>query len=385
MNIIILGSTGSIGKSTVAVASNLTNIKVTGLTAHTNLKQLKINIRKLKPQFVVLTNEKTYNKDLGKFKQEFPKVKFLKGMPGIVKLLKMEEVDLVVNGLSGFAGLEPTLEALKADKKVAIANKESIVMGWFLIEENIKYTGQLIPVDSEHSAIYQILSKENKKDIYRITLTASGGAVYNETPDSLKKVNIKDCLNHPNWDMGVKVTVDSATLMNKGLEVIEAHNLFNLPFEKINVYIHPQSVIHGLVEFNDGTVLAHMSRADMKIPIQYALTQPRRGPELVGRLTVKDLKNLNFSKPDTRKFPCLNLALEAGKQGKAKPILLCAADEVAVSSFSKGNIKFPQIPRLIDKTLSKNFSNTIKNMEDVRQLYYKGQEYARRLIAKDKI
>ncbi|MGM0441569.1 MAG: 1-deoxy-D-xylulose-5-phosphate reductoisomerase [Elusimicrobiota bacterium] len=380
MNIAILGSTGSIGESTVDVAVNLSDINVTGITAHTNIKVLRNNIKKLSPGVVVITHEESYKTNIKKLKQEFPAVEFLSGMEGVKVLIQREDVELAVNGLSGIAGLIPTLDALEANKKVAIANKESIVMGWFLIKESMKYPSQLIPVDSEHSAIYQMLTQENKRDLRQITLTASGGAVYDKTVRELEEVDIKDCLKHPNWDMGVKVTVDSATLMNKGLEVLEAHNLFDLDFEKINVYIHPQSVVHGLIEFEDGTVLAHLSRADMKIPIQYALTQPGRKTTPVSRLKVEDLKNLNFSRPDTEKFPSLDLALQAGKQGGEKPILLCAADDVAVEAFSEGLIKFTDIPRIIEETLAENFSNSIKDIQTLKYVYKRGQKYARKLI-----
>ncbi|MFW6134917.1 MAG: 1-deoxy-D-xylulose-5-phosphate reductoisomerase, partial [Elusimicrobiota bacterium] len=349
MKIVILGSTGSVGRNVLEVCKNLEDIEVCGITANKGIELFDKQLQYIRPQKAVIADGDSYKKYLDSFDNNFTDL--FCGSEKIIELVETDEVDMVVNALSGIAGLEPTIRALKKGKKVATANKESIVMGWNLIKDNIKYQDQLIPVDSEHSAIYQSIKGEIKENIKKIILTASGGAVYNLSTRELEKVKVNDCLSHPTWDMGHKITIDSSTLMNKGFEIIEAHNLFSIDYSKIEVFIHPQSLVHGMVEYIDGSIIAHISQTDMKLPIQYALTHPFRKKSPVRRLSIDEMNKLEFFRPDEEKFSCLKIAVQAGKQGGIKPIILCAADEVAVEAFSKGKIGFTDIPKIVENAM----------------------------------
>ncbi len=371
MNIAILGSTGSIGTNSLLVSKKLNNVKVIGLTANCNVGELLKQVTETSAKIAVIADEKSYKKNRDLFSAK--KTTLSSGYRGIENLVEDDRVDVVINGLSGFAGLKPTLAALKAGKKVALANKEAIVMGWHLIKNEIKYKGQLIPVDSEHSAVFQLLIGENFKNVSRIILTASGGAVYNRK--DLENVTPSECLAHPNWDMGEKITVDSATLMNKGLELIEAHNLFGISYDKLGVYIHPQSVVHALVEYIDGTITAHMSQPDMRIPIQYALTTPDRYPGGYKKLSVDDIKNIQFSKPDKERFPALDLAIKAAKQGSASIIALCAADEVVIKNFISGKISFTSLTSIIEKAISQFKGRPSAGLKEIEQLYLQASDW----------
>ncbi len=371
-NIVILGSTGSIGKSALKVTESLDNINILGITANTSIEPLIAQIEKYRPAYAAVSCPGSFDALKSRLGSGIP-TKLLKGHDGICELASMKQADVVVNGLAGIAGLRPAVEGLRSGKRMALANKESIVMGWNVIKEAFekgeKKGAQLIPVDSEHSALFQLIRKEDIKDISRLIITASGGAVYGKTLQELEKVTIEECLRHPTWNMGHKITVDSATLMNKGLEIIEAHFLFGLPLERISVLIHPQSVIHGMAEFVDGSIMAHMGAADMKIPIQYALTYPRRAQSPTGSLSIDEISSLKLSLPDEEKFPCLSIARNAAGQGGMKNIQLCAADEVAVEAFSEGKLRFTQIPDFIQETLKSSKDRKTASVKDIEGAY----------------
>ncbi len=374
-NVVILGSTGSVGSSTLEATLNLEEIEVYGISVHTSVRKMLSQIEKFQPQIAVITDEDAYRK---LDKKSYLNTKILSGSEGLIELVSDDKVDIVVNALTGIAGLNPFITALKAGKRVAAANKEAIVMGWELIKKSVKYVDQIIPVDSEHSAIFQLLRGEEVSKISRIIITASGGAVYN--CKDLEKITFSDCLAHPNWDMGDKITIDSALLFNKGLEVIEARNLFDIDYSKIDVFIHPQSIVHGMVEFKDGSIISHLAPPDMKIPIQYALTYPARQKTSVEKLNINSLSRLDFSLPNKKRFPCLDIAVNAGKEGGIKPVLLCAADEVAVDAFFQGKIGFTQIPKLIKKVLEKDITGSMDSVDAIEEIYCSAKSIAEDLI-----
>ncbi len=363
-NIAILGSTGSIGQSSLAVIQNLPErFTVTYLTANKSVGLLRQQIEQFKPRGVVLLDEsnvaalrKTVNGS----------VEVLTGEEGLLEIVRRDDVDVVISSLVGFAGLKPTIEAIKHRKDVALANKETLVVAGVLITALVKEYGvRLIPVDSEHSAILQCLAGEDPQRISRLILTASGGPFLHTPAESLADVTVEQALNHPNWKMGKKITIDSATLMNKGLEVIEAHWLFNLPPERIEVVIHPQSIIHSMVEFVDGSIKAQLGVPDMKIPIQYALTYPDRSPMNGARLDFPKLQSMTFFQPDRKKFRCLQLAYDALSLGGTAPTVLNAANEVAVDAFLSEKISFGKIPELIDRALSQHTVRPSPDLQDV--------------------
>ncbi len=340
----VLGSTGSIGQQTLQVVRALpNNLHIIGLAAADNPELFQRQINEFKPDFTYFPAKESRLANAG---GKFLALDDIAGHP---------EVDMVVVATSGKAGLSPTLAAVRAGKKVALANKEALVMAGEIITKEVERSrAQILPVDSEHSAIWQCLRGESQKAA-RIILTASGGPFLYYTPEQLNEVTVEQALAHPSWKMGPKVTIDSASLMNKGLEVIEAHWLFGMSYEDINVLIHPQSVIHSMVEFADGAIKAQLSYPDMRLPIQYALTYPERrpNPELPG-IDWGKIKSLNFATPDFDVFPCLKLAIEAGKEGGTSPTVLCAADEVAVELFLSRHLKFSDIARLVGQVLSQH-------------------------------
>ena len=343
--IAVLGSTGSIGRQTLEVVRAFPQrFHIIGLAASKNLDLLAEQISEFQPRFAYFLGRETATPpNIG--------CEFLP----LEEIARHPEVDIVVMATSGASGLLPTIAAVAAAKRVALANKEALVMAGESITREAKLSGaQILPVDSEHSAIWQCLKGEKQKAT-RIILTASGGPLLRHSPAQLGKVTVEQALKHPSWQMGRKVTIDSATLMNKGLEVIEAHWLFDMPFENIRVLIHPQSLIHSLVEFPDGSVKAQLSYPDMRLPIQYALGYPERlpNPELP-RLDWDSLKSLTFEQPDFGKFPCLKLAIEAGKKGGTYPAVLSSADEIAVELFLSGRIRFNDIARLVAGALEQH-------------------------------
>jgi len=349
--IAILGSTGSIGRQALDVISQYAdNFQVVALATNRNIELLAQQVEAFRPAYVGIVDaeraEEFKNYGLTDFE-------LISGKDCLVKLATLSEVDLVLVAVVGIAGLEPTIAALKAGKNVALANKESLVAGGHLVMEAARNSGsKVLPVDSEHSAIFQCLAGCNDPcRVNRIYLTASGGPFRNYTRDELRYVTVEEALNHPTWKMGKKVTIDSATLMNKGLEVIEAHWLFNLSMDQIQVVIHPQSIVHSMVEYIDGSIIAHMARTDMRLPILYALSWPERIRSDIGSLDLTAMEPLTFEMPDFERFPCLALAYKALEIGGTMPAVLNAADEVAVEKFLKGEISFMEIPIMIEQAM----------------------------------
>jgi len=351
----VLGSTGSIGRQTLEIIStHPQRFRIIGLAAGKNLDLLTKQISQFKPRLIYFQEEKA--------PLPTAECRFL----SLEEMASHPEVDIVVIATSGKWGLKPTLAAIRAGKRLALANKESLVMaGEIITAEAKRNKAKILPVDSEHSAIWQCLEGEQDKPA-KIILTASGGPFYNYSPAQLNKVTAEQALKHPSWRMGKKVTIDSATLMNKGLEVIEARWLFDMPFESINVLVHPQSIIHSMVEFSDGSVKAQLGQPDMRLPIQYALSYPERLPNpKLPKLDWESIKELTFAPPDFNSFPCLKLAIEAGKKGGTYPAVLCGADEVAVGLFLSGRIKFTDIARLVEQALEKHKVISHPTLEEI--------------------
>ncbi|MRR38086.1 1-deoxy-D-xylulose-5-phosphate reductoisomerase, partial [bacterium] len=361
----ILGSTGSIGVSTLEiVAAHRDRFEVVALTAGNNLELLKQQIDVFRPRLVsVLTADLARQLDrmLTGAKPEIHH-----GVPGLIAAATAGESHVVVAAIVGAAGLVPTAAAIKAGKDIALANKETLVTAGRLMMDLVREKGiRLYPVDSEHSAVFQSLEGQSRKDVKRIILTASGGPFLGLPLDSLSRVSVADALNHPNWSMGRKITIDSATMMNKGLEVIEARWLFNTPAEQIAVNIHPQSIIHSMVEYADGCVMAQLGVPDMKAPIAYALTYPERIPTGVKPLDLTELSGLTFLAPDYQRFPALKLAYDALAAGESMPAVMNAANEVAVEAFLKGKIGFTDIAASIARTMDSHESRALSTIEDV--------------------
>lgn len=340
--ICVLGSTGSIGCNTLDIVRNNPHLfEVVCLSARNNLFELEKQISDFHPAVIVLSDENAYQKAYEKYGKQ---LKVLYGEEGLKEAASIGDVDIVILGIVGAAGLPPFLAALEAGKRIGLANKEVLVMaGEYLHCAYPSFIRQIVPVDSEHSAIFQCLQGRNKNEIEKIILTASGGALRNKK--NLDQISREEALAHPNWQMGEKISIDSATLMNKGFEVIEAFWLFPVEIEQIEVVIHPQSIIHSMVSFCDGAILAHLGIADMRIPIQFALSYPERIENNLPRLNFAELKHLTFEQPDEEKFPCLNLAFKAIKKGNIYPAVLNACNEVSVEHFLAGKIKFTDIAR----------------------------------------
>jgi len=363
-NIAILGSTGSIGKNSIEVIANFPDqFKVSYLTVNNNIDALCDQVRRFKPKGVVVLDRNS----AAECKKRFDgATEVLVGEEGLEEIVQRNDVDVVISSLVGFAGLKPTIAAIRAKKKIALANKETLVVAGEIIMRLVKETGGiLIPVDSEHSAIFQCLVGESGSSVAKIILTASGGPFLNTPKDMLKKVSVEQALHHPNWKMGNKVTIDSATLMNKGLEVIEARWLFGIPPERIDVVIHPQSIIHSMVEFIDGSVKAQLGMPDMKIPIQYALTYPERAASNVARVDFPKLREMTFFPPDIERFQCLRLAYDALNEGGTMPAALNAANEIAVRRFLEGKIAFQQIPETICRTMEHHEVTGNPTLDDI--------------------
>ena len=350
--IVIIGSTGSIGRQTLEVVRAFPEkFRVLGLGAGRNWRLLLDQVKEFSPKAVALSDESCLNCLRNELKGRYA-VDFLTGRGGMEALAAMPQADTVVVAVSGAAGIYPTIAALAAGKRVALANKETLVAaGHIVMNIAARNNSQLLPVDSEHSAVWQCLEGKPAHTVEKVILTASGGPFRELSRAELETVTPKMALKHPNWEMGAKITVDSATLMNKGLEVIEAKWLFNLNYRQIEVVIHPQSIIHSAVEFIDGSVMAQMSLPDMRLPIQYALAYPVRLRASVPRLKLTDLRGLTFEEPDLEKFPALQLAIEAGMAGGSVPAVLNAANEVAVECFLKGAIRFLEIPQLVRRVV----------------------------------
>ncbi len=350
-NLVLLGSTGSIGTQTLDVAEEC-GYRVTALAAGRQVTALEEQIRRFRPRYVAMFDEKAAG-DL-KVRVADLDVSVLSGMEGLCTLSALEEADLVLNAVVGMVGLRPTLTAMQNGHDVALANKETLVAGGALVmEAKAAHNAALLPVDSEHSAIFQCLqgAPADKRAVKRLILTASGGPFFGKTARELETVTLQDALKHPNWSMGAKITVDSATMMNKGLELIEARWLFDMPPEKIDVVVHRESIIHSLVEYVDNAVIAQLGVPDMRVPIQYALTYPSRTPSPVGELSLSRVGTMTFYEPDEETFRCLPICREAIKRGGLTPAAVNGANEQAVALFMDGKIGFTDIPRLVEKAL----------------------------------
>ncbi len=360
----ILGSTGSIGRQSLEVMAAL-GLSVGALTAHQNAKLMVEQARAFHPELVVMTDDHAA-RDLA-VRLADTDIRVAAGRAGLLEAATLESVDTVLTAVVGSAGLEPTLAAIEAGKDIALANKETLVCAGVLVTEAARRKGvKLLPVDSEHSAIFQCLQGcEDRGEVARLILTASGGPFYGKDRKALELVTCKEALKHPNWSMGAKITIDSATMMNKGFEVIEAMWLYGLPLSKIDVVIHRESIIHSLVEFQDGAVLAQLGTPDMRLPIQYALTWPQREPGPAKKLDLLRCGSLTFLPPDGENFPCLGLARQAATQGGVVPAALNGANEVAVALFLEGKIGFYDIPRLCEQAMAAAPAVEAPTLEDI--------------------
>lgn len=376
-NITILGSTGSIGQSTVdIIRDNPDKFNIIGLSCNNNIDLLRKQILEFNPKFVSISNEKKASE----IKEKFKNIQVLSGESGNIELVKMQ-ADMVVNALMGISGLLPTYEAIMNGKDIALANKETMVTGGELIMKAVKKMGvRLLPIDSEHSAIFQCLESRLGSDIKRIILTASGGPFRGYSKEELEKVTIKDALNHPKWKMGKKITIDSATMMNKGLEIIEARWLFDVQGDKIDVHIHPESIVHSAVEFEDNSIIAQMSFPDMKIPISLALNYPNRNNIKTEKLDLFNIRSLNFEKPDREVFRCLDIAYEALNEGKSAPIIMNGANEELVEMFLQGAIKFTDIQRYLLKVMERQKFYAPSSIEDIIQIDKEARAYVREIV-----
>lgn len=366
--IAILGSTGSIGKSSLDVIASMNEhgeeYGVTYLVTNRNVDLLYQQVKKYKPIGVVIIDEEQASRFCSYLNGE--KLEVFSGKKSLIDIMARGDFDILISSLVGFAGLRPTLEALRAGRKVALANKETMVVAGEIVNETAKKcNATLLPIDSEHSAILQCLSGEERKSVSKLILTASGGPFLSRDRSGLGNVTVEEALNHPNWKMGKKITIDSATLMNKGLEVIEAHYLFGLPAEKIEIVVHPQSIIHSMVEFVDGSIKAQLGMPDMKIPIQYALTYPERVKSQYQRLDFSEISQLTFMKPDVEKFPLIRLAYEALQAGGTAAAILNAANEAAVDLFLQRKIKFTRIAGFVEEALASVPATSSPDVEEI--------------------
>lgn len=380
--IAILGSTGSIGCSTLSVAESYPErFQIVALAAGKNLDGAFEQVRRWRPRIASLASESDAELLRSRLKQAgISDVEIVYGPQGLVKVATHPEVDFVVSAIVGVAGLEATYEAAKAGKTLGLANKECLVAaGELITAEARKQKVALLPIDSEHNAVHQCLRGGRMQEVERIWLTASGGPFLNTPRSQFDSITVEQALNHPTWKMGRRITVDSATLMNKGFEVIEACRLFHLPPSKVEVIVHPQSTIHSMVEFIDGSILAQFSVTDMRLPILYALTYPERIHSDM-RFPVSNLRHLDFTPPDMNKFPCLRLAYEAAEAGGAKTVALNAADEVAVAGFLEGGIGFSDIPRIIEETVSASNSGELGSIAQVLAADTEARRHAREQI-----
>jgi 1-deoxy-D-xylulose-5-phosphate reductoisomerase len=358
-NVLILGSTGSIGTQALEVISASPELRVVGLAAGRSWETTVAQAREHGVEVIALAD-----RDSAARAGEAWEGRVLAGEEGVRELIGATEPDLVLNGIVGAAGLASTVVALTAGIDVALANKESLVLGGELVMALAEATGaQLLPVDSEHSALHQLIRRETPGTVDRLVVTASGGPFRGRT--DLDEVSVADALAHPTWKMGGRITIDSATLMNKGFEVIEAHHFFGLPYERIDVVVHPQSLVHSLISLNDGSTIAHLGYPDMRVPISYALHYPERMPVDVPKLDLAAVGSLTFEEPDPETFACLRLALEAGAAGGTAPTVLNAADEVAVAAFLEGRIPFTGIAAVIERTLEELPSRPVTHFEDL--------------------
>ncbi|MFP4081618.1 MAG: 1-deoxy-D-xylulose-5-phosphate reductoisomerase [Candidatus Aminicenantes bacterium] len=364
-NIAVLGSTGSVGRSALEVIKRMPHkFQVVGLAAGRNTELLRKQVEKFRPRIVSLRREE----EAREFKRlcQHCAVEVLAGDKGAEQVAGFDQNDIVVSAITGINGLRPTLSAVRAGKKVALANKESMVVAGPLIQASAEQSGaQIVPVDSEHSGIFQCLAKERKEDIKKVILTASGGPFFHTPPEEMGKKTLEEALVHPRWKMGKKVTIDSATLMNKGLELIEARWLFGLKPRQMDILIHPQSIVHSLVELKDGSVLAQLSPTDMKIPIQFALTYPQREEAILPSLDLSRVRVLEFYRVKAQQFPLLLLARQALEEGESVPVALNAANEMAVNTFLEKKIGFADISEVITEVMHSHHKRKVRTVEDI--------------------
>ena len=363
-NITLLGSTGSIGRQTVEVAlANPDKIKIKALVAHKSDELLEEQIKVLQPDLAVLSDKEAAARLASRY---HGRTEILAGEEGVLAAATYAGSDTVLASMVGYAGLRPTLAAINCGKNIALANKETLVAAGSIVMQAVADKGvSLTPVDSEHSAIFQALRGGKENEVKRLIITASGGPFRGKKRSELENVTLAQCLNHPNWSMGKKVTLDSSTLANKGLEVMEAHWLFNMPYEKIAVVVHPQSIVHSLVEFCDGSVIAQMGDPDMRLPIQYALSWPERYPYAFDQLDLVKYGTLTFEAPDLEAFPSLAIAIECGKAGGTLPCAFNAANEEAVNAFLEGKIKYLDIPYITASVTQAHHNVLVPTLEDI--------------------
>lgn len=375
--IAILGSTGSIGKNALRVIDSLgPQYEVVALSAHSSVELLAEQARRYKPGFVAITNS-DYAERLGGFIGDLD-IEILAGPDGLVKIAELQEVDIVLTAVVGAAGLPAVFAAGRKGKRLAIANKEPLVIAGELLKKEIKKNGGVIlPVDSEHSAIFQAMKSGSKEEVNKIILTASGGPFRQATAEDILNVTLEQALAHPVWDMGPKITIDSATMMNKAFEIIEAHWLFDIPVEKIEVLVHPESIVHSIVEFVDGSMIAQLGEPDMCLPIQYALTYPARVAGIARTLRLEEIGTLTFEKPNLETFRALSLGYEVARTGGTAPVVFNAANEAAVEEFLAGRIKFVNIIEIIEDCLNRHNVKTTVSLEEVLE----ADAWARREVA----
>lgn len=370
--IAILGSTGSIGQNTINVIRHLgTSFEVKALTAKSNIDLLEKQIAEFHPDLVAVFDEEKARE----LQKRVPRTKIVSGMEGLVEVATYDPVDLVVSSMVGTVGILPTAKAIEAGKTIGLANKEVMISaGEYITKLAREKEVDIIPIDSEHSAIFQCLRGEKIQNVDRLILTASGGPFRTHTKESLQLVTLEDALKHPNWAMGAKNTIDSSTLMNKGLEVIEAHYLFDIPLSQIDVVIHPQSVIHSFVEFIDGSTLAQLSKPNMMMPIQYALTYPERMKGSFPRFNFREYPNLEFCEPNHDHFPCLNLAYKALDKGGSLPAYMNAANEILVDRFIQGQISWIEIGKKLHDLMEAHQVQPIKELDEILKIDQKARE-----------
>jgi len=391
-NITILGSTGSIGKNTLDVISrHLDRYKVSALTANKNIDEIESQCKIVQPEYAVMCDEKAAEELRSRFSHSGIETTVLSGIDGLNHVASLDHVDSVVAGIVGAAGLMPTLSAVNSGKQVLLANKEALVMsGQLFIDAVKKNNASLLPVDSEHNAIFQCMpdirdTETLRKQVNKIMLTASGGPFRSASSEALARVTPEQAIAHPNWVMGKKISVDSATMMNKGLEVIEAVWLFGVPADVIEVVVHPQSIIHSMVSYVDGSVLAQLGNPDMRTPIAHALAWPERIESGVEPLDIFDVAKLEFEKPDLDRFPCLRLCYEAIQRGGTASIILNAANEVAVDAFLRGSIPFMSIPDVIERTLSESaIGDDVDTLDLILEADARAREISQQIINKFK-
>ncbi|MGG3843125.1 1-deoxy-D-xylulose-5-phosphate reductoisomerase [Anoxybacillus kestanbolensis] len=374
----LLGATGSIGMQTLdVIRTHRDAFHLVAFSAGRNIEQARIIIEQFSPKVICVAQKE----DAERLQSEYKgRVRIVFGEDGLIEVATVQEADIVVNAVVGSVGLVPTLQAIEAKKTIALANKETLVTaGHLVMKHATDYGVTILPVDSEHSAIFQCLQGEQQKNVECIILTASGGSFRDHTREQLQHVTVEEALKHPNWSMGAKITIDSATMMNKGLEVIEAHWLFHLPYEQIDVLLHKESIIHSMVQFHDGSIIAQLGTPDMRVPIQYALTYPDRFPLHIERLNFAQVATLHFQKVDMNRFRCLQFAYEAGKIGGTMPTVLNAANEEAVAAFLAGKISFLAIEQCIEQAMERHVPIAHPDLETIRAVDCETRQYVKSL------